>query len=159
MAQGSVSWLSRLARHALPHKEALEAEKRRRLWSTRAEEVALSAGAEADAEAQRLRRELQQEILAGERRLEEARNYSAHLAQRLLFEQGRAEAWKAASFGWQQAAESSAGRSGWIPNLNQTPKGRVAKELQEKAERSERLQALPELPGNGVARDSNGRSR
>lgn len=156
----TTTWLSRLARHAAPRAAALEAEKRRTLFQTEAEKVALAAGAEADEEAQKLRRELVAEIARSEKELEEARNYSAHLANRLLFEQAKADAWKAAAEAWSWSAQ------GWRIAEN-TGNDRVAaqavgreitaREAQERAERTERVQARRSPPGDGESRSPNGR--
>ncbi len=146
----SVTWLSRLARHSAPHQEILAAERQRRLWATKAEEVALSAGKEAHEEGEKLKREIVREEEAGRHRLEEAREYSAHLAQKLLFEQARAEAWKTTARAWREAAEAEP------LNRRQHYEARSA---EEKAERSERLQAVPEPPTDDLARSQGGRSK
>ncbi len=153
----SVTWLSRLARHSAPHQEILAAERQRRLWATKAEEVALSAGKEAHEEGEKLKREIVREEEAGRHRLEEARKYSAHLAQKLLFEQARAEAWKATARAWREAAEVAGSPHTWGPLDKRAH--HEARQREEKAERSERLQAVPESPTDDLARSQGGRSK
>ncbi len=153
MAQNT-SWLSRLARHASARRTALEAERKRQLWASEGEKVALAAGEEADREAQELLKKLNREIEEGKKRLEEARNYSAHLANRFTFEVTRAEAWKAAAGAWSEAALDTV-KTGRGPGYAFAQR---ALGLEEKAERAERLQAQKsEVPADDLVLVTNSR--
>jgi hypothetical protein len=135
MAQGSVTWLSRLARHEAPHAEEIRIERRRKLFRTQEEAALFSAGEEADAECETLKRALQKTVEAHRHELDEAREYAAHLANRFLFEQARADAWKAAAFAWEQATYPSP-----------LARKEEAQAAQQKAERTEKAQAVKKRP-------------
>jgi ElaB/YqjD/DUF883 family membrane-anchored ribosome-binding protein len=158
MAKNSTSWLSRLARHEAPFREVLKAERQRKIFRTKEEEVLFQAGEEADRESETLKRELRKAVEEANQKLEDAQNHAAHLANRFLFEQARADAWKAACNTWAETA---------LAGRRSIPEAALDEALrrQEKAERAERLQAvavsretedeLPtrRTPGHAEARD------